>query len=173
MGDTYREILIKKEKSPAAGLLRGALIVVNALVFAAGILLHPLFLLVGVVLAAVLVLLVFPRFDVEYEYLYVNGSFDIDVIYARQKRKKAASYDLNDMEFLAPAQSHALDSYKNGGDIKLRDFTSGNPEVKSYILVFNREKQRELVKMELDDEVIRDIRRLAPRKVDLPDRVSG
>lgn len=167
MGDTYREILIQKEKTSAAGLAKGGLIVLNVLVFAAGIILHPLFLLAGIVLAVVLYILVLPKFDVEYEYLYVNGGLDIDVIYSKQKRKKAASYDVNELEILAPEKSHALDSYKNGNGVKLRDFTSGKEDAKNYILIFNKEKQREMVKVELDDEIIQDIRRLAPRKVNL------
>lgn len=167
MGDMYREILIQKEKTSAAGLLKGALIAVNVLVFVAGIILHPLFLLAGIVLAVVLYLLVLPRFDVEYEYLYVNGSLDIDVIYSKQKRKKAASYDVNEMEILAPEKSHALDSYKNGNNVKIRDFSSGKADARSFILVFNKDKERELVKVELDDDIIQDIRRLAPRKVNL------
>lgn len=167
MGDTYREILIQKEKTSATSLLKGGLIGLNVLVFVAGIILHPLFLLVGIVLAVVLYMLVLPKLDVEYEYLYVNGGLDIDVIYSRQKRKKAASYDVNELEILAPDKSHALDSYQNSKDIKTRDFTSGRADVKSYVLVFIKDKQRELVKLELDDEIVQDIRRLAPRKVNL------
>lgn len=167
MGDMYREILIQKEKTPASGFLKVGLIALDVLVFVAGIILHPLFLLAGLALAVVLYLLVLPRFDVEYEYLYVNGGLDIDVIYSKQKRKKAASYDVNEMELLAPEKSHALDSYKNGNNVKIRDFSSGKPDARSYILVFNKEKERELVKVELDEDIIRDIRRLAPRKVNL------
>lgn len=167
MGDTYREILIQKEKTSATSLAKGGLIALIVLVFVAGIILHPLFLLAGVVLAVVLCMLVFPKFDVEYEYLYVNGGLDIDVIYSKQKRKKAASYDINELEILAPENSHALDSFKSANDVKTRDFTSGKADAKNYILVFNKEKQRELVKVELEDEIIQDIRRLAPRKVNL------
>jgi hypothetical protein len=167
MGDMYREILVKKERSTGTTVLKGVLIALTVLCIAAGILLMPLFLLIGIVLGVLLYFLILPRMDIEYEYLYVNGELDIDVIYSRQKRKKAATYDMNEMELLAPSNSHALDSFLNEKDIKVRDFTSGKPDARSYTLVMNQPKGRELVKVEIDDPIITDIRRMAPRKVNL------
>jgi hypothetical protein len=167
MGDMYREILVKKEKSTGTALLKGGLIALAVLCIVAGILLIPILLVVGIVFAMVLYFLILPRLDVEYEYLYVNGELDIDVIYSRQKRKKAATYDMNELELLAPSNSHALDSFVNNRNAKIKDFTSGKADVKSYMLVMNQEKGRELVKVELDDPIIQDIRRMAPRKVNL------
>ena len=103
----------------------------------------------------------------EYEYLYVNGELDIDAIYSRQKRKRIASYDMQELELMAPTKSHALDSYVNGQDVKIKDFTSGKPEQKSYTLVFNKEKGRQIIQVEFDDVVVNDIRRISPRKVNL------
>jgi hypothetical protein len=167
MGDMYREILIKKERSTGTTVLKGALIALTVLCIAAGILLMPLFLLIGIVLAVLLYVLILPRMDIEYEYLYVNGELDIDVIYSRQKRKKAATYDMNELELLAPSNSHALDSYFQQKDTKIKDFTSGKADAKSYTLVMNQDKGREIVKVEIDDPIIADIRRMAPRKVNL------
>jgi hypothetical protein len=167
MGDMYREILVKKERSTGTTVLKGVLIALTVLCIAAGILLMPLFLLIGIVLALLLYFLILPRMDMEYEYLYVNGELDIDVIYSRQKRKKAATYDINEMELLAPSNSHALDNFLHEKDAKVRDFTSGKPDARSYTLVMNQPKGRELVKVEIDDPIIADIRRMAPRKVNL------
>ena len=47
----------------------------------------------------------------------------------------------------------------------MRDFTSRRPDVPSYTLIFNLEKGQELVKLELDEDIVGDIRRIAPRKV--------
>ena len=47
----------------------------------------------------------------------------------------------------------------------MRDFTSLQPGTPSYTLVFNREGRKELVKLELDETVVQDMRRMAPRKV--------
>ena len=49
----------------------------------------------------------------------------------------------------------------------MKDFTSGDLDAKAYILVMNKENKREMVKVELDDVILNDIRRIAPRKVNL------
>lgn len=165
MSDMYREILVKREMPASKKILKGAMIAASALLIICGLAIWPL-LLAGVVLAVV-TLIVTPKFDVEYEYLYVNGELDIDAIYSKQKRKRAASYDMAELEILAPENSHALDSYKNNKDMKMQDFTSGSPQAKAYMMVFNSDKTRSCVKVELDDVIVNDIRRIAPRKVNL------
>ena len=105
------------------------------------------------------------RLDVEYEYLYVNGELDVDAIYSKQKRKRIASYDMAELEILAPSTSHALDSYLNQQGAKVRDFTSRDPQAQSYTLVFSKEGKRDIIKVELNDTILGDIRRIAPRKV--------
>ncbi len=167
MSDLYREILIQRETPAANKVLKVGLIALVALCAVAGILITPLLLLVAVALGAVLGIFVLPKLEVEYEYLYVNGELDIDAIYSKQKRKRVASYDMQELEILAPSGSHALDSYVNGQGTKIKDFTSGRPQEKSYTLVLSREKGREIVKVELDDIIISDIRRISPRKVNL------
>ena len=165
MSDLYREILIQRETPAANKVLKVALFVLVAMCLAAGIVLSPLFLLAGIVLGVIVWMAVIPKLEVEYEYLYVNGELDVDVIYSKQKRKRAAGYDMQDLEILAPTGSHALDSYVNGQKTKVEDYTSGKPEQKSYTLVFNKESARTIVRLELDDVILNDIRRISPRKV--------
>lgn len=164
MSDMYREILVKKKMSAGSKLLKGFLTVMTVLCLLAGMMIPIL--LIGAIVFGLLTFFVGPKLDVEYEYLYVNGELDIDAIYSRQKRKRAGSYDVAELEILAPAKSHALDSYLNNG-AKVKDYTSGEENVKSYIMVYNMEKGREIIKVEIDDTIVNDIRRMAPRKVNL------
>ena len=164
MSDMYREILVKKKMSAGSKLLKGFLTVMTVLCLLAGMMIPIL--LIGAIVFGLLTFFVGPKLDVEYEYLYVNGELDIDAIYSRQKRKRAGSYDVAELEILAPAKSHALDSYLNNG-AKVKDYTSGEENVKSYIMVYNMEKGREIIKVEIDDAIVNDIRRMAPRKVNL------
>lgn len=166
MGDSYREILVKKENSAVDALKKAALIAVTVICFIGGIIVAPIFLLAGLVMAGVCVF-VLPRFDLEYEYLYVNGELDIDKIMSKQKRKKCASYDMNLLEIMAPSNSHALDSFRKKPGVKVKDYTSGNAKAATYTLVFNTDKGQDLVKLELDDDMVADIRRIAPRKVNM------
>lgn len=166
MNDSYREILIQRETPAVNRLLKGALIGLTVVGLVGGILLMPLLLIVGIAFG-VASFFVIPRLEVEYEYLYVNGELDIDAIYSRQKRKKVGSYSMEELEVLAPEKSHALDSYLNRSGVKVKDFSSGDGQTKCYVLVFNKEKGQEIIKVELDEAIINDIRRLAPRKVNL------
>ena len=161
MNDSYKEILVKRQTPVGMRVLKGALIGLTVLSLVAGLLMWPL-LIVGAILIAVDYFVV-PKFDVE----YVNGELDIDAIYSRQKRKKMGTYDMAELEILAPSDSHAIDSYKNKQGVKISDYTSLDPQVKSYVLVFNKEKGQEMIRVELEDSIISDIRRIAPRKVNL------
>ena len=165
MNDSYKEILVKRQTPVGMRVLKGALIGLTVLSLVAGLLMWPL-LIVGAILIAVDYFVV-PKFDVEYEYLYVNGELDIDAIYSRQKRKKMGTYDMAELEILAPSDSLAIDSYKIKQGVKINDYTSLDPQVKSYLLVFNKEKGQEMIRVELEDSIISDIRRIAPRKVNL------
>ena len=156
MGDMYREILVKKKTSIAAKLLKGLVTVLTVFFF-----------FVGAAVFGALLFFVVPKLDVEYEYLYVNGSLDIDAIYSKQKRKKVGSYDVEELEIAAPEKSHALDSYLNQGNAKVIDYTSSDPHAKKYIMIYNKEKGRQIIKVEVDDVILNDLRRMAPRKVNL------
>lgn len=162
----YQEILIQRETPFANKLLKAALAALTVLLVIIALLLHPLLLVAAVIVGCVAFLYLIPRLEVEFEYLYVNGELDVDVIYSRQKRKKAGSFDVNDLEILAPERSHALDAYRNK-NLKVRDFTSRREGAKVYLLVFNTDKGQEIVKAELNEIILNDMRRLAPRKVNL------
>lgn len=166
MGDNYREIMIKRETPAHLKFLKGLMIAVSALAVIGGIILIPVLLPAGVVLA-VATYFITARFEVEYEYLYVNGELDVDAIYSRQKRKKVGSYNMAELEILAPEKSHVLDSYMNNKAVKIKDFSSGDPKAKCYILIMNSNSERQAVKVEIDEEIVNDIRRIAPRKVNL------
>ncbi len=165
MSDMYREIMIQKKTPMIKKLLKGMLPVLTVLFLFAGMVM-PL-LLIGAVAFGLATFFLAPKLEVEYEYLYVNGELDIDAIYSRQKRKKVGSYDVAELEILAPSNSHALDSYLNGKNASVKDYTSGDPQVKSYILIYNKDKGQEMIKVELDDVILNDMRRMAPRKVNL------
>lgn len=164
MSDMYSEIMVKRITPTSDKVKRAVLVGGTAVCFVGGVvIMWPL--LIAAVALGIVTYLMIPRFDLEYEYLYVNGEIDIDKIMGKQKRKRCASYDIENMEIMAPSNSHALDSYKNNSDIRVKDYTSLDPQASSYSLVFNQEKQRELVKLELNERVVQEIRRIAPRKV--------
>lgn len=165
MSDLYREIMVKQKTKASQQLIKVALIGLTVLGVVVGIVFWPG--LIVALAAGIASYFIVPKMNVEFEYLYVNGDLDIDAIYSRQKRKRVAEYHVEELELLAPENSHALDCFKNKKEIKVRDFSSREQNAKVYIMIVNKEKGQELVKVELDDTVINDIRRMAPRKVNL------
>ncbi len=163
MNEFYKEILVKKETTTLDLVKKYGLIVLTAVAVAAFILIHPLFLVVAIGLGSACNF-VLPTCDLEYEYLYVNGDIDVDKIMGKQKRKRAGSYNLEEMELIAPDGSHDLDPWLSKG-VKVTDYSSGRPDAKCYVAIYNKDGAQQAVRYEFDEEVIRDLRRLAPRKV--------
>lgn len=167
MSDLYQEILVSRKTPAVNKLLKVLAIGVTVIFLLGGFMLLNFLLLIPGVACAVACFFLLPKLEVEYEYLYVNGELDIDAIYSKQKRKRVASYDMAELEILAPDRSHALDSYLNQNNTKVKDFSSGDPQAKCYVLVFSKESKREIIKVELDSVILNDVRRIAPRKVNL------
>ena len=109
--------------------------------------------------------LIFPRFSVEYEYLYVNGDIDIDEIYSKSTRKRKGSYDNSSLVVMAPTGSAHLDGYQNRQGIKMLDYSSREPNVKTWTLVYGDGSDQKMLILELPDEVVQDMRRYSPQKV--------
>ena len=164
MNDGYEEILVKRQPKTTDVLLKGLVIALAVIPAAFGLLFAFLpALAIGVVLGFVGYYLLLPQLDVEYEYLYVGGDIDIDKIMSKRKRKKVGSYDKDNLEILAPTGSDHLASYLKNG--KVLDYTSGDPNVKSWTAVYGGDKDSTIVRMELTEEIAQDMRRYAPRKV--------
>lgn len=166
MSDLYTEVLVKKQQTGKDKAIKGVLVFFTVLFAAAGIMMNPLILLLALVLGIVDYIFI-PKLSVEFEYLYVNGELDIDRIYSQSRRKRAASYELSNMEILAPYQSHQLDSYKNNQSIKRYNYSSGieGQGHKPYAFVISKDNTMQMVIFEPDEVMLKDIRNRAPRKV--------
>ena len=166
MSDLYTEVLVKKQQTGKDKVIKGVLIFFTVLFAAAGIMMNPLILLLALVLGIVDYIFI-PKLSVEFEYLYVNGELDIDRIYSQSRRKRAASYELSNMEILAPYQSHQLDSYKKNQSIKRYNYSSGieGQGHKPYAFVISEDNTIQMVIFEPDEVMLKDIRNRAPRKV--------
>ncbi len=168
MSDLYTEIIVKRKTQFKDVALKILLIAVTVLAVLAS-LFTPLgilgFLLVVALLIADYFLL--PTFDVEYEYLYVNGELDVDKIMSKQKRKRVFSADVKDLEIMAPTESHALDAYNQRSDIKTYDYSSREEENKTYTMIVKGDKEMKRVIFEPNEVILKDMKRMAPREVNL------
>lgn len=164
MNDGYEEILVKRQASGKDTLLKVLVIALAVVPVAAGIIfVFPPAIFAGAILGFLGYYFLLPMLDIEYEYLYVGGDIDVDKILSRRKRKRAGSYSKDNLEVLAPTGSDQLSPYLKGG--KVLDYTSGDPNVKSWTAVYGTESTAYIVKMELTETIAQDMRRYAPRKV--------
>lgn len=168
MSDLYTEVIVKRKPRPIDMVERILLIagtVISVLLFLTTTLGIIALLLTAAFAAADFFLL--PGLDVEFEYLYVNGELDVDKIMSKQKRKRVYSANIREMEILAPSDSHVLDSYNRKTDLKVHDFSSGDSSNKSYTMIIKGEKQMEKVIFEPNQVMLNDMKRMAPREVNL------
>ena len=153
MSDFYTEQLVKRKASMGTMVAKAALIaltVVSLLSF----FLFPLgILFFGIMIVADIFL--FRQLDLEFEYLYVNGDLDID-------RKRVFQTNVSELEVIAPTGSAELNAFQN---IKAHNFSTMNPDHKTYTMVVVKNGQKEKIIFEPNQTILEGMRMLAPRKV--------
>ena len=160
MGDFYTEQLVKRQKASSTTLIKAILIILTVLSVVL-IFMIP-FGIIGPVIMIALDVFLFRSMDVEYEYLFVNGSLDIDKIMAKQKRKRVFEMNVRDMEVLAPTGSIELQQYQR---TKTYDFSSGVEGARTYEMVTISQGQTVKIIFEPNKAVCEGLKMLAPRKV--------
>lgn len=165
MNDLYTEASVKKRVTAMDIFIKVITVFVVALLLAAGFFLGQTLLgflgALGIVFAYYLI----PRLSVVYEYVFCDGQLDFDKIMAGEKRKHMYRLDFEQVLIMAPANSHALDSYKNNPAAKKLDFTSLEKDRKVYCIVESAGDIQTLVYFEPNEKMISYIKQKAPRKV--------
>lgn len=167
MSDLYLEEMIRKKRTAKDQLLKALLVGVTVILVALAVLTFNLIFMIPAFVVCIADIFLMPRFNVEWEYQYVNGELDIDRITNKAKRKRIASYDLTNAELLAPAVSHRLDYYSSNTKLKVKDYTSCEPERAKFVyaLVIAKEGEMTKVLFEPSEKMLKDMRTKAPRKV--------
>ena len=163
MGDLYSELLVKKDKTAKDSLIKYGLIVLTVLAVAAGLFITPLALIVAVV-CGIACYFVIPKTDVEFEYLFINGDFDIDMIMSKTKRKRVKSFKLSEADLAAPLNSHRMDYYNGNQKMKVLDFSSGNSEHKRFGIITRLDGELCKIFLEPDEKLAQAMKNSAPSK---------
>ena len=164
MSELYTELLVKKDKTPKDSLIKYGLITLTVLFVLAGLLINPL-ILIGAVGLGVLDYFIIPKTDLEYEYLFINGEFDIDMIMSQQKRKRVMSFSLKDADICAPLKSHRMDYYNGNATMKVYDYSSGNDSHKRFAVVTRKDNEACRIILEPDEKLANLMKNVAPSKV--------
>ena len=162
MGDSYVESIVARDKNTLDATLKIVCYVLAGICVVLG--LKMTVLLIAAIVFVVLGVFLVPNPEIEFEYTYIDRELRVDKIIAKSKRKSVATYDLSKMEIMCPENSHEFDSYRNR-KLPGKNYSSLNPDVKPYIMVYHDEKTLSLVALEPVPEIIRAIKCVYPRKV--------
>lgn len=165
MNGLYTETYVKRKMTVGMQALRvlcvavSILLVVGGLLTATGLL---TFLGVGAMIALYFFL---PSFNIDWEYVFVDGQIDFDRISGGEKRKTILRVDLDNVDVFAPEHSHELDSYRSQQGITVKKFISNEPDAKRYCLFTSKGNEKLMVIFEPSDKMIEFAKQKSPRKV--------
>jgi hypothetical protein len=167
MNESYKELLVKRQKGAKENIIRVLCIVPTVLAAALALLLAStgvgLVLFILAIAFGVLDYFIYQWTDIEYEYLYLDKEISIDKIMAKTRRKTVLTLDVNKIEIIAPVNSYHLDSYRSR-QCKVTDLGAGKDleDMKLYWVYY--EGNQKYV-MNFDEDFLKPVKLVAPRKV--------
>lgn len=163
MNETYIEQLVKRKPPIGPNIAQAVFAALTVTCLIVGMGLSPFIFLFAIVFG-IATYFVHMFADIEYEYLFVERELSIDVIRAKSSRKRIASFEANRMEVFAPQGSHHLDEYKNR-NLKVKDYSSHLKDSNPYVMIYNGEKEMQMVILEGTEGLVKCFYNAAPRKV--------
>ena len=164
MSDLYSELLVKRERTIKDSIIKYGLIVLTVIAVIASLISTPLIWIAAIALG-IACYFVIPKTDVEYEYLFVNGEFDIDMVMAKSKRNRVKSFNLSEADLVAPLNSHRMDYYNGNQNMKVLDYSSGNPQHKRFGVITRLDNATCKIILEPDEALAQAMKKTAPSKV--------
>lgn len=163
MNDSYVECMVARKQSPFAAAIKILVYALAGAFCVMGVIGYTRMFIPGLAFIAVGYFLL-PGMDLEFEYLYLDKELTIDKVLAKQKRKRVLALDLNKMQFVAPINSHELDSYKSR-KVPMRDCSSKKADAKPYVILYHDNNKEEMICFEPNTEMLKAIKTVFPRKV--------
>ena len=163
MNESYKELLVKKDRGAKETLTRVVCVVPTVLLGLLTLLTGNIICFILVIALGVLDYFVFQWTDLEYEYLYLDKEISVDKIMAKTRRKRVATVSVEKIEIMAPEKSHQLDSYRNR-QTKVMDLSTGHdlPGQKLYWIFYEGNQK---ILMNLTEDFAKTVKGIAPRKV--------
>lgn len=164
MDDFYIEQIVAKKGSPLDAVLKGIWIGLTAVTLVGGVLFgQPILLVLGLVVGFGGNYFVLPMLKIEYEYLYMSKELSVDKILDQQKRKKAGSYSLSNMEIMARVDDYRIKDMDSRVE-KTLDYSSRREDADRFAIIINDKGLTKLV-IEPDERLLKAIKDQFPRKV--------
>lgn len=159
--DTYCEQLVRIKKGFKQYLL------IIGVWFAAFVIAVFSFLFLRVLAAVIIVAAGYGAYylcgflSVEYEYIITNGTFDIDIIYAKRSRKRIASLELSSVESIEKYNGEPIDKRKFKGVF----IVCNKNDEGAYKLVVNTDLGTTVAVISPDDRTKQEIVNFVPKYV--------
>ncbi|OON87046.1 hypothetical protein BXO88_05795 [Oribacterium sp. C9] len=100
--------------------------------------------------------------SVEYEYTYFGGSFELDEVLNKSRRRKIVETNAEELVLFAPKNSDAAKTEM--GNAKILDYSGNGPEDKKYAYIYVRNGNKVCMYIEGNDELVKQVRRNTPQK---------
>ncbi len=107
--------------------------------------------------------------NLEYEYCFTNGAFDVDKILNRRSRKKVVSLNARSIEKMAKANDPDFKRLMKDGGVKKIYACTHIKDADTYYVVYQGEKGRQMLLFNPNEEIKDGFRRFNPQKVFLDD----
>ncbi len=161
--EDYYEQIIKCDNEKTMGIIRLVIgCITLALIATSYFLGLPTLFLLALAVLVVGFFVVLPMFNMEYEYLYISKELSVDRIYNKERRKKMGSWDLTNMEIMAPEGSDALWINKDKKSV-VKDYTSQTDGGQVYVIIM-KDKDSTRIRFEPDSDILRAIKSQFPRQ---------
>ncbi len=158
MGESsYAEVIVHDEKDVQGKRVAVGLVVLTLVLLMAGAMVSMLLFTLGIFMIPASVVMIKNRYR-EYEYLLVADELEIAVVKNKSRRKKLKTFTLNELQCMAPVQSHRLDSYHSNPQLKVLDFSSGNQDHEVYGMIFASQGMLQELKVEPTQGMLEEIR---------------
>ncbi len=166
MEQLYAETSVKQKTTARVAFLKVILIIAVVALVAVGFLSGKSLLTLLSVAAVVALVWYWPRFNVEWEYVFCDGQIDFDQILGGEKRKTILRIELDDADAIAPYESHKMDGYRH---LPVRDFSSLQPEAKPYAIATKMEgkEQKVVILFEPNQKMVGMIQNKFPNKTEV------
>ena len=146
MEQSYAEANAKKKVTGATIALKTTLILLVILVFLGTIVVAMqtgMNIVVFVGVAAVFVLFWYwPRFKIEWEYVFCDGQLDFDMIQGGEKRKNVLRIEIDEADLIAPLDSARMDGYRH---LEIKDYSSMREDARIYAIATRLPNKQEKV----------------------------
>ena len=160
--DTYVEWLVKRKEPVYAWPVRIVMVVLCLFALLVALMKFWGILLLAAVGAGTFFL--FQMLNIEFEYLYIDGSLSIDKILGKARRKKVIECAKEQLLMAAPLDSFVLKDYETK-DTKVIDCSSGRKEGKIYAFIYQKGSQHIKLILEPNDKMLQAVRYTSPQKI--------